>query len=151
MPVVNTTALAVGLVFVLLGIFGFVEGATVSGVLAMGIGAAISIYAAFIPSDRQISRKVQRGMVEGFLELGEHRIRDGKVKVEFEAFKSVVEKLAPVIAELSTMPELGFDSIFLHYTHEHEAEMALREIRALSIEATIVQNKSNWSVRVLLS
>lgn len=147
----NRTVLGVAAAFILLGLFAYVEHATISSMLAIAIGVAIASYSLFIPSERQISKKVQAGIVGGFLELGRHKIMDGKVKVDYEVFRSVVEKLAPIMAGLSSMPELGFDSIYLHFSQEHDAESALSEIHALSIEASIVQNKNNWSVKIPLS
>lgn len=147
----NKTAFAVAAAFILLGLFAYFERATISSVLAIAIGLAIGLYSLFIPSERQISKKVQIGMVSGLLELGEHKIREGTVKVDYEVFKSAVEKLAPIIGRLSSMPELGFDSIYLHFYQEHDAEKALGEINALGIEASIIQNKNNWSVKIPLS
>lgn len=151
LPDVNITVLAIGGAFVALGIYAFVAGAMISSILAIVIGGGMAGYALFIPSERQISKKVRKGMVGGFLELGKHKIGDETVKIDYEKFKSVVEQLTPVIAKLSVMPELGFDSIYLHYSQEHDAEAALDEIRGLSLDGSIVQNKGDWAVKIDLA
>ncbi len=140
--------MGVGLAFLALGAYAFYVGARISSVFAIVIGAGLSGYSLLIPSEKQISRKVQKGIVGGFLELGKKKIDNGTVKMDLASFEFVVQKITPVISELSTMPELGFDSIYLHYQTEAEAEAALGRIKEESVSASVVQNKSEWAVKV---
>ncbi len=140
--------MGVGLAFLALGVFAFYVGARISSVFAIVIGAGLSGYSLLIPSERQISKKVQKGMVGGFLEMGRKKIDNGTVKIRLENFEQIVEKITPVISELSTMPELGFDSIYLHYATEAQAEVALERIKNEAVEASVVQSRGDWAVRV---
>lgn len=140
--------MAVGIAFLALGAFAFYIGTIISSIFALTIGAALSGYSLLIPSEKQISKKLQKGMVGGFLELGKKKIDNGSVKVDYENFRNTVEKISPVISQLSTMPELGFDSIYLHYSRENDAEITVEAIREMALDASIVQNKGDWAVRV---
>ena len=140
--------MGVGLAFLALGAFAFYVGASISSIFAIVIGAGLSGYSLLIPSEKQISKKVQKGIVGGFMELGKKKIDNGTVKVDLESFETIVEKITPVISGLSTMPELGFDSIYLHFQTEAEAEAALERIREESVTASVVQTKSEWAVKV---
>lgn len=140
--------MVVGLAFVALGLYALYVGARISSIFALIIGIGLSGYSISIPSEKQISRKVQKGIVGGFLELGKKKIDKGTVKIDYKNFQEIVEKLTPVLSGLSTMPELGFDSIYLHYASENEAESALKAIVQLSLGASVVQDKSEWAVKV---
>lgn len=140
--------MAVGLAFLALGIYALYVGARISSIFALVIGIGLSGYSLLIPSEKQISRKLQKGVVGGFLELGKKKIDNGTVKVDYESFQEIVEKLTPVISELSIMPELGYDSIYLHYPSESDAESALRAIIDQALGASVVQDKSEWAVKV---
>lgn len=144
----NSTLTIVGLVFLALGGFALYLGARISSAFALGIGVFLSAYSAMIPSERQISRKLQKGVVGGLLELGKKKIENGAVKIDYESFREIVEKLTPVISELPIMPEIGFDSIYLHYPGEWEAKNALERIEKMALEASLVPDKSEWTVKV---
>ena len=144
----NRTLTAIGLAFLALGAYAFYVNARVSSVFALAIGIFLSAYSAFIPSEKQISRNLQKGVVGGFIDLGKKKIENGTVKIDYESFKEIVEKLTPLISDLPTMPELGYDSIYLHYAGQWDAEKAVAHIQELSLDASLVPDKSEWAVKV---
>lgn len=144
----NRTLTALGLAFLALGAYAFYVNARISSVFALVVGIILSAYSALIPSEKQISRNLQKGVVGGFLYLGKKKIENGTVKIDYESFREIVEKLTPLISELSTMPELGYDSIYLHYGGQWDAEKAVAQIQELSMEASLIPDKSEWAVKV---
>lgn len=145
---VNKTLMVLGLAFLVLGGYALYVGARISSAFALAIGIILSVYSLMIPSEKQIKRSLQKGVVSGFLDLGKKKIENGTVKVDYDKFKEVVETLKPIISDLPTMPELGYDSIYLHYPGEGDAENALENIQKLSLEASLVPDKSEWAVKI---
>ena len=147
----NTLALFIGVAFLAVGLYAYFAGFPISSVLAFVVGAGFTGYALIIPSERQISQKIRRGMVTGLLELGEKKIKNGTFRVDFETFKDAVEKLSPMMADLSSMPEIGFDGIYIRFQTEYEADQAMEKIRKMPLNASVVQNKSEWAVKIDLT
>ncbi len=144
----NSTFTVIGLIFLALGGYALYAGAMLTSAFALAVGIFISAYSAMIPSEKQIKKKLQKGVVGGFLDLGKKKIEKGTAKIDYESFKEIVEKLTPIISDLPTMPEIGFDSIYLHYPGEADAEDALEQIQRLSLEASLVPDKSEWAVKI---
>jgi len=46
------------------------------------------------------------------------------------------------------MPQLGFDSLYLHFQKEFEAVETLQRLTELGVKASIVQDKSDWQVMI---
>lgn len=147
----NTLFLLVGLAFIGLGIYAFLSGSLFGTVISLVIGGGLAGYSIFIPSERQISRKLQKGISSGLLELGEKKMRNGSFHADPDKFRNVVEKLTPILSGLSSMPEIGFDSIYIHFLKESEAEATMEDLSKMSLSASIIQNKSDWAVKIDLS
>ena len=46
------------------------------------------------------------------------------------------------------MPELGYDSLFIHCQSEAEADRNLSYIRSAGLNASVIQNKRDWQIRI---
>ena len=76
----NRSFLLVGLAFIILGIIALVLNRLISGVIALAIGFAFTAYTLFIPSEKQISKTVQKGMASALIDLAQKKINNGLSK-----------------------------------------------------------------------
>lgn len=140
--------LLVGLAFIILGLIALLLNSLLSGIIALVIGIGLASYSSLIPSERQISNRVQKGMSSALLDLAQKKINNGSLHADMGKFREIVNKLEPVLPKISAMPEIGFDSVYIHFSKESEAEAMVSRLNGLNLSVSIVQNKTDWAVKV---
>lgn len=147
----NVLILLIGVAFLALGVYTYFVSILLSSIVSFAVGAGFVGYSLIIPSERQISHRIQKGRVSGLMGLGEKKFQNGTFHGDFDKFKDAVEKLSPMIAAFSSMPEIGYDGIYIYFQTEHEADAALERIQKMNLTASVVQNKSEWAVKIDLT
>lgn len=142
--VLGVAALALGAYLVYIHSF-------IIGGAALVFGALLSVTGFTTPSSRQISGKINTLVYSNLRDRGIDRIRNGKMHVDEQSFLTSLDKIRGVLGKQSEMPELGFDSLFLHCQSEAEAENNLSIIRSSGLEASVIQNKRDWQIKVEFS
>ncbi|MHB1492406.1 MAG: hypothetical protein ACYCSG_03750 [Thermoplasmataceae archaeon] len=99
-------------------------------------------------SDRQIARKANSLIYEEIYKKGIDKITSGAMNVTKDQFDSVMEKISWIFGGQSLMPQIGFDAIYLHFQRESDATETLQRLIELGINASIVQDKSDWQVMI---
>ncbi len=144
----NRSFFLVGVAFIILGIIAVLLHQAASSIIAFIIGAGLAIYAVFIPSDRQITNKVQKGMSTALIDLAQKKINNGSLRADMGKFREIINRMEPVLPKISAMPEIGFDSLYIHFSKESEAEDMISKLRELDLSVNVVQNKTDWAVKI---
>ena len=83
------------------------------------IGIVVSLYLLFIglrsPSEGQIARKANSVIFNEIMSKGTEKIKNGTMAVSQEQFESVMNKISWVFGSQSYMPQIGFNSLYLHF------------------------------------
>lgn len=144
----NRSFFLVGLAFIILGIIAALLYQVLSSIIAFVIGAGLAIYAAFIPSERQISNRVQKGMSSALIDLAQKKVNNGSLRADMGKFREIISRMEPVLPKISAMPEIGFDSLYIHFSKESDAEDMLSKLRELDLTVNVVQNKTDWALKI---
>jgi hypothetical protein len=139
--VLGVAALAIGVYSVLVHSF-------IVGGVALVFGAFMSATGFTTPSGRQISGKINNLIYTNLRERGIDRIREGKMHVDEKSFVASLDRIRVILGNQAEMPELGFDSLFIHCQSEAEAEKNLSIIRSSGLSASVIQNKRDWQIKV---
>ena len=144
----NRSFLLVGLAFIILGIIALVLNRLISGVIALAIGFAFTAYTLFIPSEKQISKTVQKGMASALIDLAQKKINNGSLHADIGKFREIIGRMEPILPKISAMPEIGYDSLYIHFSKETEAEDMIARLKEMELNVNVVQNKTDWAVKV---
>lgn len=118
-----------GLPLLLLGIFLVISGARAKNLKVIERKSGLTIY-------------------EGLINIGKEKIRKGEMTIQEDLFIEEMEKLKPFIIKQGSMPQIGFNSIYLSYINEASAETEMKEISVTGLKCTFVHDKSNFMVKV---
>ncbi len=144
----NRTFFIVGIAFVILGIIALFLKSIPSSVISFAIGVGLGLYSLFIPSEKQITNKVQKGMSSALIDLAQKKIENGSFHADIGRFKEVVAKMGPVFPKISVVPEIGFDGLYIHFNNEADADAMVSDLKDLNLNVDVVQNKSDWAVKI---
>ncbi len=144
----NRSFLLVGLAFIILGIIALVLNRLISGAIALAIGFAFTAYTLFIPSEKQISKTVREGMASALIDLAQKKINNGSLHADIGKFREIIGRMEPVLPKISAMPEIGYDSLYIHFSKETEAEDMIARLKEMELNVNVVQNKTDWAVKI---
>lgn len=144
----NRSFLLIGLAFIILGIIALLLHNLPSAIIAFAIGIGLASYSLFIPSERQITNRVQKGMSSALIGLAQKKINNGSLHADIVKFREIISRMEPVFPKISVMPEIGFDGLYIHFTKESEAEEMIARLKALDLNVNVVQNKTDWAVKI---
>ncbi|MCL4337655.1 MAG: hypothetical protein M1129_05035 [Candidatus Thermoplasmatota archaeon] len=147
----NRSFLLIGLAFIILGIIALVLHNLTSGIIALIIGIAFTAYTLFIPSEKQITNKLKKGMSSALIDLAQKKINNGSLNADMGKFREIVGRMEPVLPKISAMPEIGYDSLYIHFSKESEAEDMIERLREMNLNVNVVQNKTDWAVKIEIS
>ncbi len=94
------------------------------------------------------NRKIGRFTFNAIKEEGLKRIRLGTFHVSEENFIESVEKIRDILSDQQYFPEFGLDGMFLSYTSEFEANLALKKITEQGVKADTLLDRRNWLVKI---
>ena len=147
----NRSFLLIDLAFLILGIIALVLNRLISGVIALVIGFAFTAYTLFIPSEKQISKTVQKGMASALIDLAQKKINNGSLHADIGKFREIIGRMEPILPKISAMPEIGYDSLYIHFSKETEAEDMIARLKEMELNVNVVQNKTDWAVKIEIS
>ncbi|MGP6220679.1 hypothetical protein [Caldiplasma sukawensis] len=140
-----------GIVLIIVSILIYIR--NISLILFL-ISLIIGIYLTFegirIQTQSQLHRKVGNVIYKGLEEKGIEKIKKGELKVSEEEFMDDLSRLRSYILKQSNVPIIGFNSIYLNYGSESEAEKDAESIRNLGFECQVVNDKNNFSIKIEL-
>ncbi|MHB8360215.1 MAG: hypothetical protein ACYDAO_00010 [Thermoplasmataceae archaeon] len=139
---------ALGIVLVLVAIYMFHLKIYLLFIIIVIVGAYFLYKGIRSPSDRQIAKKTNSLIYTEILNKGLDKISKGAMNVSEDQFRSAMEKISWIFGGQSLMPQLGFDSLYLHFQKEFEAAEALQRLTDVGVKASIVQDKSDWQVMI---
>ncbi|MEM0155795.1 MAG: hypothetical protein QW597_04240 [Thermoplasmataceae archaeon] len=139
---------ALGIAALAIGVYAVLARSFIVGGVALIFGAFMSATGFTTPSGRQISGKINSLIYKSLRERGIDRIREGKMHVDERSFIESLDRIRAILGNQSEMPELGFDSLFIHCQSEAEAERNLSIIRSSGLTASVIQNKRDWQIKV---
>jgi hypothetical protein len=138
----------VGIAFIILGIIALFFKSIPSSIIAFVIGAGIGLYSLFIPSERQIKNRLQKGMSSALIDLAQKKIENGSFHADIGKFREVVARMGPVFPKIPVVPEIGFDGLYIHFNRESDADEMVSELKELNLNVDVVQNKTDWAVKI---
>ena len=139
-----------GMMIVLLGLYFLLFVFYALGAVVIVIGGYFVATGLRTPSHRQITGKVSQVIYASLRERGLERIKTGQLHATEQRFLSVLDKLQNLLALQSDLPEIGFDAIFFHCRTEKEANQRLVEISGLGLDCSLMQEKSDWQIKISL-
>ena len=148
MKIVHAFRSVIGVLALALGIYLIIVNSLFIGTVALLFGGFMSVTGFTTPSGRQISGKINNLVYTSLRERGIERIRKGTFHVSEPDFLSSLEKIKDMFGKQAEMPELGYDSLFIHCQSEAEADRNLSYIRSAGLNASVIQNKRDWQIRI---
>lgn len=138
----------VGVLALALGIYLIIINSLFIGAVALLFGGFMSVTGFTTPSGRQISGKINSLVYTNLRERGIDRIRKGTFHVSEDVFIASIDKIKDLFGKQAEMPEIGYDSLFLHCQSEAEAQKTLSSIASAGLNASVIQNKRDWQIKV---
>ncbi len=96
-------------------------------------------------------RKITSLTYSSFIDHAVRQIDTGRTSIDKKIFIEEMEKIRDVLSSVQFVPVVGFDSIYIQYSSEDEADSALSLVRDRGLHADLIQDKSTWSVRIKVS
>ncbi|MCL4346216.1 MAG: hypothetical protein M1375_01310 [Candidatus Thermoplasmatota archaeon] len=142
------TQLASGVGLLVLYLLAFIFGESILGLPLLLLGVFLVLSGARAKNLTGIERKAGLTIYEGLISIGMEKIKKGEITVDETTFKESMEKLKPFILRQESMPQIGFNSIYLNYRNEASADSEMKNISTTGLKCTFVHDKSNFSIKV---
>ncbi|MCL4341191.1 MAG: hypothetical protein M1431_03740 [Candidatus Thermoplasmatota archaeon] len=144
----STPRTILGMLIVIMGVYFTLFILIELGIVVIAIGSYFLFTGVRTPSHRQISGQVNQVIYNSLKERGLERIKTGQLRTSEERLISVLDKLRDILGSQNDMPELGYDALFFHFRSETEAAGKLAEITERGLHGSLIQNKSEWQIKV---
>ncbi len=144
----KTAQLASGIILLILYALAYIYRESILALPLLFLGVFMVLAGARAKNLKGIQKKEALTIFDGLISIGKEKIRRGEMTVSEDVFLSSMEKLKPFIMKQDSMPQLGFNSIYLNYRNEAEAENEMKNISSLGMSCIYVHDKSNHSVKI---
>ena len=139
--------LTIGIILLLVSLYAFLRDSLIIGVVVVLV-AVFFIY----PDARAMvaGKSISTLTYNSIIEQGVRKIDGGSTIIKKENFLESMEKIRDLLSEQQFVPIVGYDSVYLQYNNEAMAANALKQVLEKGLKADLIQDKSTWSVRILL-
>ena len=139
--------LTIGIILLLVSLYAFLRDSLIIGVVVVLV-AAFFIY----PDARAMvaGKSISTLTYNSIMEQGVRKIDGGSTIIKKETFLESMEKIRDLLSEQQFVPIVGYDSVYLQYNNEAMAANALKQVLEKGLKGDLIQDKSTWSVRILL-
>ena len=139
--------LTIGIILLLVSLYAFLRDSLIIGVVVVLV-AVFFIYqdARAMVAGKSISTLTYNSIIE----QGVRKIDGGSTIIKKENFLQSMEKIRDLLSEQQFVPIVGYDSVYLQYNNEAMAASALKQVLEKGLKGDLIQDKSTWSVRILL-
>ncbi|MGP6207477.1 hypothetical protein ACNF42_05555 [Cuniculiplasma sp. SKW3] len=142
------TQIASGVILLIIYLLAFEFHEAVLGLPLLLLGIFLVISGGRAKNLKVIERKSGMTIYEGLINIGKEKIKKGEMTIEENLFIQEMEKLKPFILKQESMPQIGFNSIYLNYMNEAEADSEMKNISSTGLRCTFVHDKSNFMVKI---
>jgi hypothetical protein len=112
------------------------------------LGAFLLITGSRTKSEKTIKKKSDQSIFEGVLKIGTQKIRRGDLTINEDTFLVIMTKLKRFILDQSEVPEYGFNSLYLKFKNESEADDAMEKITNLGIKCKTMQDRGKYYITI---
>jgi hypothetical protein len=139
--------LTIGIILLLVSLYAFLRDSLIIGVVVVLV-AVFFIY----PDARAMvaGKSISTLTYNSIIEQGVRKIDGGSTIIKKENFLESMEKIRDLLSEQQFVPIVGYDSVYLQYNNEAMAANALKQVLEKGLKGDLIQDKSTWSVRILL-
>ncbi len=139
--------LTIGIILLLVSLYAFLRDSLIIGVVVVLV-AVFFIY----PDARAMvaGKSISTLTYNSIMEQGVRKIDGGSTIIKKENFLESMEKIRDLLSEQQFVPIVGYDSVYLQYNNEAMAANALKQVLEKGLKGDLIQDKSTWSVRILL-
>ena len=139
--------LTIGIILLLVSLYAFLRDSLIIGVVVVLV-AVFFIY----PDARAMvaGKSISTLTYNSIIEQGVRKIDGGSTIIKRENFLQSMEKIRDLLSEQQFVPIVGYDSVYLQYNNEAMAASALKQVLEKGLKGDLIQDKSTWSVRILL-
>ena len=139
--------LTIGIILLLVSLYAFLRDSLIIGVVVVLV-AVFFIY----PDARAMvaGKSISTLTYNSIMEQGVRKIDGGSTIIKKENFLQSMEKIRDLLSEQQFVPIVGYDSVYLQYNNEAMAASALKQVLEKGLKGDLIQDKSTWSVRILL-
>jgi hypothetical protein len=139
--------LTIGIILLLVSLYAFLRDSLIIGVVVVLV-AVFFIY----PDARAMvaGKSISTLTYNSIIEQGVRKIDGGSTIIKKENFLQSMEKIRDLLSEQQFVPIVGYDSVYLQYNNEAMAASALKQVLEKGLKGDLIQDKSTWSVRILL-
>lgn len=102
-------------------------------------------------SATHVNKRVSSITYEGIIQSGISKIEKGTLHVEKDQFISIMGKINDLISSQGTMPEFGIDAVYLDFDRQDKAEKLVELIKERGVQASALQERSMWKVKIDLT
>ncbi len=141
------TYLIIGIILLIVGAYAFYDGVLILGIPLILIALFLLIQY-YRSSTKHVNKKVSNITYDGIIETGESKIERGTFYIDRDKFLTVMEKIKDLIATQGHMPEFGLDAIYLNYRNQSRAEVVMNAINERGVKASLLQERSDWKVKI---
>ncbi len=93
-----------------------------------------------------LRKKTDQSVFEGVMNIGEQKIKRGDLTIDKDKFITMMSKIKRYIVEQEEVPEYGFNSLYLKYRNEIEADKRSGEFREMGINCETLQDRGKFYV-----
>ncbi len=141
------TYLIIGTVLLFVGAYAFYTGILFLGIPLI-IVALFLLIQYYRSSTKRVNKKVSNITYDGIIETGKSKIERGTFYIEKDKFLAAMEKIKDLITTQGYMPEFGLDAIYLNFRNQSRAEMVMKAINERGVKADLLQEMSDWKVKI---
>lgn len=146
-------SVGVGVAFIALylGVFFYIMGNILGQIFLLPvfiIGIFLVATGARTKSVWTLRKKTDQSIFEGVMNIGEQKIKRGDLIIEKDKFVNMMNKIRKYIIEQEEVPEYGFNSIYLKYKNETEANNRFKELKNMGINCETMQDRGKFYVMI---
>lgn len=99
-------------------------------------------------STKKLGKKADQSILDGIINIGIQKIKRGDISIDQNGFETLMEKLKKFVVDQQEVPEFGFNSLYLKFKNEYEAETSAESIRKMGISCKPIQDRGKYYVMI---
>lgn len=146
-------SVGVGIAFVALylGVYFYIMGNLLGQIFLLPIfiiGVFLVATGARTKSVWNLRKKTDQSIFEGVMNIGEQKIKRGDLTIDRDKFVDMMNKIRKYIIEQEEVPEYGFNSIYLKYKNETDADNRFKVLKNMGINCETLQDRGKFYVMI---
>ncbi len=139
--------LAIGVIFFIMSMLSFGLGIYSLGMILL-IVFIVLMFLYYRTSAGHVNKRVSSITYDGIIQAGILKIEKGTFYIDKDKFISVMSKINDLVSSQGTMPEFGLDAIYIDLNRQDRAEKLVDLIKERGVNASAVQERSSWKVKI---